>query len=114
MDGLTLGGLAALLLAAAGAVTTLCVAGEKIAAIIRTLKAPNLTQDQRIRDLEEDVKKIYGYLSNDKNAIGRLDAGNRITQQALLALLAHSIDGNNTEELKNAQKALSTHLIYQN
>lgn len=114
MDGLTLGGFVALLLAGAGAVTTLCVAGEKIAGIIRTLKAPNVTQDQRLTALEADVKKIFTYLTNDKNAIDRLAAGNRVTQQALLALLAHGIDGNNVEQLENAKKALETHLIHQN
>ena len=114
MGGFTLGGVVTLLLAGAGAVSTLCVAGEKIAGIIHTLKAPNVAQDERLEQLEKDVEKIFTYLTNDKKAIDRMSGGSRVTQQALLALLAHGIDGNNIEQLQNAQKALETYLIYQN
>lgn len=114
MDELTLSGVVAIILAVAGAVTTVCVAGEKIAGIINLLKAPNEAQDQRLTALEKDVKKVFTYLDNDKKSIDRLAAGNRVTQQALLALLAHGIDGNNIEQMQNAEKALENHLIYQN
>ena len=43
--------------------------------------------------------------------IERIEEGNKITQQALLALLNHAIDGNDIAEVKKASKDLTDYLI---
>ena len=50
-------------------------------------------------------------LEADTTHLGKLDEGNRVTQQALLALLDHGIDGNNTEQMQHAKEALQQYLI---
>ena len=41
----------------------------------------------------------------------RDEEGNKYTQKALLALLAHAIDGNNVEQLRKAEDDLKNYLI---
>ena len=43
----------------------------------------------------------------------RLEEGNKITQRALLALLAHGIDGNDVDAMKKAKTDLTNYLIEQ-
>ena len=115
MGNLTPGQVAALavglLLAAAGAVNTLGSAGEKIVKIWRAAKAPNDQQDDRLEKLEARMDKVENMLGNDNKRFENMDSSNRVTQQALLALLDHGIDGNNIEQMQHAKEALQTHLI---
>lgn len=98
-------------LALAGAVNTVGSAAEKIAKVWKAAKAPNAAQDDRLDVLEEDMRQVKVYLANDKKHLDRLDEGNRVTQRALLALLAHGLDGNNVEQMEKAKAALEDHLI---
>ena len=50
-------------------------------------------------------------LDNDKHHFDAIDASNRVTQLALLALLDHGIDGNNIDQMQHAKEELQTHLI---
>jgi len=116
MENLTLPELFAvgigILLALSGAINTVGSAVEKIAKARAPAKAPNAAQDERLNTLERDGEKIMGLLDKDKRHLDALDEGNRVTQEALFALLAHAIDGNNINELKKAQDALHSYLIY--
>ena len=40
-----------------------------------------------------------------------LEEGNRVTQKAILALLAHGIDGNDIEAMQDAKKDMEKYLI---
>lgn len=100
-----------IILAVAGAVNTLGSAAEKIAKAWRAAKAPNDTQDERLAALEHHMKEVDEYLAMDKRRLDTMDEGNRVTQRALLALLAHGIDGNNVEQMEKAKSALEEHLI---
>lgn len=101
----------AAILAAASAIVLLFNAGEKLIKAWKAAKAPNAELAERVTDLEnwrKDVDKRH-----DKNVkhFEDIDASNRVTQLALLALLDHGIDGNNIDQMQHAKEELQTHLI---
>lgn len=95
----------------AAAVILIANAAETIIKAVKTAKAPNVTQDKRLDTLEKWREDVDRRLLNGSTHFDTIDDGNRVTQRALLALLAHGIDGNNTDQMKEAKKALETHLI---
>ena len=98
-------------LAAAGAVTTVGTAVEKIVKAARAVKAPNDRQDARITSLEEWREEVDSKLKNDKAQLDSIESGLRASYQAQLALLDHGIDGNNIEQMQHAKADLQKHLI---
>ena len=99
------------ILALAGAITTLVSAGEKIAKVVRSAKAPNDEQDRRIAAAEKDIVDIKGFLAKDNKRLETLEDGNRVTQRAILALLGHGLDGNNQKQMQEAKEGLEKYLI---
>ena len=75
------------------------------------IRAPERRQDERLTDLEKRVARHDELLDNDKKRLEAIEEGNRVTQRAILALLAHSIDGNDVEKLQKAMEALQDYLI---
>ena len=57
------------------------------------------------------IKMKYVQPIRDKQKIESIEEGNKVTQQAILALLNHAIDGNNEEEMIDARKGLNKYLI---
>ena len=98
-------------LATASAVVLLSNALEKIVKAVKTARAPNIKQDERIEALEVWKEKVDGMLNDDNERLRDIEEGNRATQRALLALLDHGIDGNNIEQMQHAKEALQDHLI---
>lgn len=111
MEGITVTNLWALILAVASGFVLLANAGEKVAKIYQSMKAPNANQDKRLDDLEEWRKSVDRMLAADKKHLESIDEGNRATQRALLALLAHGIDGNNIKQMQDAKEELNSYLI---
>lgn len=108
----------AALLAACGAIVSIAAAAGVIWKIVMRARKPNEEQDKRLDAIEKrltdyDAKfeEYDGKFASDKNRLDKMKEGNRVTQQAILALLAHAIDGNNIEELKDAKDALQQYLI---
>lgn len=99
------------LLAVAAAVNTLGSAVEKIAKARNAAKAPNEAQDARLDALEEWRKDVDRRLEKGSVHFDAIDASNRVTKLALLALLDHSIDGNNIQQMQDAKAELQQHLI---
>lgn len=99
------------ILAAASAVVLLANAAEKIAAIIKAAKAPNDAQDKRLDALETWKAEVDRKLIHDNDRLCSIEKGDRATQRAILALLDHSIDGNNLEQMQHAKEELQEHLI---
>lgn len=75
-------------------------------------RTPEKTQNSRIERLEEKVDELYEFHTKDKDRIKEIEKGNVVTQEALLALLSHSIDGNNTEGLTKAKQNLEKYLTH--
>ena len=101
----------AAILAAASAIVLIANAAEKIAKAIKAAKAPAEQIDNRLEALEQRMEKAEKKLENDSKHFESIDASNRVTQVALLALLDHGIDGNNLKQMQQAKEELQTHLI---
>ena len=99
------------LLAVAGAISTICTAGNWILRLVQVLKAPNAEQDKQLAEIQEWRKGVDQKLDNDNKRLLRKEEGDRVTQRALLALLAHGIDGNHQKQMEEAKEELQNHLI---
>ena len=95
-----------------GAVITLIIN------FVKKLRAPEDKQNEKLKDHEdrlkslEDQNKIFTqYFINDDKRFKAIERSNKITQSAILALLKHSINGQDIESLKKAEKSLEEFLI---
>lgn len=75
------------------------------------LSAPNKLQNARLDKAEGRIDKHDELLKKDMQRFENVDEANRVTQRSILALLSHSIDGNNTDALKKARDELQEYLI---
>ena len=98
-------------LAVAGAISTLGGAANWLVKLVQVLKAPNAEQDKRLEILEKHMKEVDSFLETDKSRLDNIDESTRVTQRALLALLAHGIDGNHQKQMEEAKQELELHLI---
>lgn len=78
---------------------------------ISKAKAPETAQNERIRSLEEWRKEVEDRLETGNSHFDKIDKGNRVTQEALLAIMSHELNGNDTDKLKEAKHNLETFLI---
>jgi hypothetical protein len=99
------------ILALCGFITTVGSAVERIVKVFKAAKAPADNMADRITALETWQKTVNRKLENDQRHFESIDASNRVTQVALLALLDHGIDGNNIDQMQHAKDELQTHLI---
>lgn len=111
MENFTPGQLVAIaigiLLAVAGAVNTIGSAVEKLAKLKTAAEAPNRTQDAEIAELKQRMDKVEDKLRNDKQELLEIRESNRITALGLIALLDHSLDGNNVRQMQAAKDELN-------
>lgn len=88
----------------AGAIVTISAAVTVIVRMITRILKPNQKQDERLEELERRSK-------SDAERLERIEESTAIMQRALLALLAHGIDGNDVEAMKDAKTELTNYLI---
>lgn len=110
--------LLALILAVCGAIVTISAAIGVITKAIDRAKAPEKQQDERLNAIErrlddndKTVEKFKEFFANDDNRFKAINKSNKVIQTALLALLKHSLNGNDTDSLKEAEKSLEEFLI---
>lgn len=65
----------------------------------------------KLGELMQWKVKADELFANDKARLDRIDAGQRVEQQGILALLDHGLDGNNVAQMEKAKNALQEHLI---
>lgn len=75
------------ILAVAAAVNTIGSAVEKISKARNAAKAPNEEQDRQIKELQEWRKEVDRRLEKGNIHFDAIDASDRVTKLALLALL---------------------------
>jgi hypothetical protein len=88
--------------------------------LVKSTKQPTNNLEERVslieKKLEFEIKATFteydARFGRDKQKIEAIEEGNRVTQQALLALLEHSIDGNNISALEKAKNNLNDYLIH--
>ena len=103
--------LLAAVLAVAGFINTVGSAGNWLVKLVQVFKAPNAEQDRQLAELQEWRKGVDQKLDSDNKRLLRQENSDRITQRALLALLAHGIDGNHQKQMEEAKEELQNHLI---
>lgn len=110
--------LAACVLGLCGLITAVAAAGTAMLKMWRWLRKPNTEQDERLdahdKTLQEhtDILAKHGiYFKNDKCRMDDIEDGNKVTQKAILALLANAIDGNNVQQMENARDDLQNYLV---
>ena len=112
-----------------GAIVTIGAVVTIIFKLVNRLKAPEDKQNERLDALEknyeilsEDLKEqkrqrdetitqFMQYFTNDDNRFKAIERSNKVTQNALLALLKHALNGNDLDALKDAEKSLEAYLI---
>jgi ribulose kinase len=99
------------ILAVAGGISTLGNAANWLVKLVSVFKAPNAEQNKQLAELQEWRKGVDQKLDNDNRRLNRNEDSERITQRALLALLAHGIDGNHQKQMEEAKEELQNHLI---
>lgn len=99
------------IMAVTGTITGVAAVIALIISLIRKAKAPNELQNQRIEELEKRVTMHDEYLQKDLARFDRLESGNEILLQAILALLSHGIDGNDIDSMRQAKRDLEAYLI---
>ena len=111
-----------IILAVCGAIITISGANASSRRAGEKAREPNKKQDERIAQLEQDVKKINERLQlgnvrfqSDAERVDTLEKSvretNKVIIESLQALTAHAIDGNNIDDLKEAKKRLDDYLI---
>lgn len=106
------------ILAICGGIITVSAALSIIWKAVEKARQPETEQNQRISSLESTIVKMQArfneydsYLDRDKKRLDNLEFGNEATNEALLALLNHAINGEDKEGLKLAKKKLEKYLI---
>lgn len=94
-----------------GAICTMSAALAVICSVLKKAREPEDLQNTRLDQLEAQAKKFGEYLDRDDRRLNSLDEGNRVTQQALLALMSHAINGNDIDKLSRAKDDLESYLI---
>ena len=99
------------ILAVASAIVLISNAVEKIVKAVKVAKAPETTQNKKISDLEDRVKKVEEKLESDKKQIAVIREGNHVLTKGMFALLEHGINGNNIDQMKDAKHDVEEYLI---
>lgn len=109
----------AITLAIFGGIITVLTVWNMVEQRVNKTRQPTTNLEERVslieRKLEFEIKATFveydARFGRDKTKIESIEEGNRVTQQALLAILEHSIDGNNVDGLIQAKKDLNNYLI---
>lgn len=87
-----------------GSLVTIGGAGAIIMKYIDKRKEPDTHRDKMLEEHEE-------YLKRDNIRLAELEASNKIIMKSLLAIMTHELDGNHTEQLKDAKTSIENYLI---
>ncbi len=118
----TLGDLYGFILGVCGLITAVAAAVAIVAKLIQKWRSPNKKQNERLEEHEKRLKEIETRLDEgnrqfkaDNERTSELEedlrATTRMIIEALQALMAHALDGNNTDELSVVKKQIDNFLI---
>lgn len=110
--------LVSIIIGVCASIITISGAIGVIAKAISKTKAPEATQnarldaiDKHLDNIDKIIEKYREFFANDDARFKAIEKSNKVTQSALLALLKHSLNGNDIEGLKDAEKALEEYLL---
>ena len=118
----TLGDLYGFILGVCGLITAVAAAVAIVAKLIQKWRSPNIKQNERLEEHEKRIEKVEARLEEgnrqfkaDNERTSELEedlrATTRMIIEALQALMAHALDGNNTDELSVVKKQIDNFLI---
>lgn len=81
------------------------------AAVVTIAKAWDIVKHWGKGDVKSELRKLRADRDADQKKISDLEEANAVTMRALLALVRHSINGNNIEGLKQTQTEIQDYLI---
>lgn len=99
------------ILAAASAVVLLSNAIEKIVKAVKVARAPEEKQNSRIEEIEKRLDTVEREIRTDAKRINDAKECNHVLTKGMLALLEHSINGNNIDQMKEAKADVNAYLI---
>ena len=102
------------ILAIAGFIVSVAAAIRVILEAINKAKEPDKVQNERITNLEDDVMLLKRDFKKYAEKQERQDEAWNIYMQAMFALINHSIDGDDVEELKVVRKQMQSFLTKYN
>lgn len=79
--------------------------------LVKAAAKPTQIQNQRLDALETWRATVDNRLNDGNLHFDELDKGNKITQKALLAIMAHLLNGNDVDKLRKAKDELEAFLI---
>lgn len=94
-----------------GAIITISGAASVLFNMFIRITAPNRVQNARLDAIELKLEKHDELFKRDLDRFEGIEKGSRVTQRAILALLAHGIDGNDIDDLRKAKSELQEYLI---
>lgn len=98
-------------LAVCGAIVTLSACLGVLGSWLKKAMEPNTKQNERLDKIEQRLDVVDRILAEDNKRFQDFEEGNKVTMRALLALLAHGIDGNEIEGMREAKKELNDYLL---
>ena len=118
----TLGDLYGFILGVCGLITAVAAAVAIVAKLIQKWRSPNKKQNEKLEEHERRLEKVEARLDEgnrqfeaDNKRASELEedlrATTRMIIEALQALMAHALDGNNTDELSVVKKQIDNFLI---
>lgn len=100
-----------LILAVCGGITTAAVAISWLVRGFSTASKPEKQRRERMNNIEKSQKELMDQMEETTKRLDRIDETNKVELKALLALVNHTLDGDDTSEIKQAREDLSTALI---
>lgn len=99
-----------LFLAFCGGVSVLGAAAVYIAKAVGWIRKPEMAQNKILEDHEKRIAELERKTDNDYLDIRKLQEEMAMMLRAVMALVTHSLDGNNTDELKDSKKEIDNYL----
>lgn len=94
-------------------IAAVAAAAGAISVLINKLRAPDRGRDKRIEECEkrideatEKIEKLSLYVHRDFVHFEELEKSNKVFQRGMLALINHSLDGNNIDEMETVRDEL--------
>lgn len=107
----TIGNLWGWIIGGLGVVVLAGNVGNTIGRWVDAAKKPNKDQDEKIKDLDIRLTAVESKLDNDNVRLQTMEGENKIILKANLALLKHSIDGNDKHSLVESEREITDYLL---
>lgn len=92
-------------------ITTLGGAGAIIISVIKWFRSPDIKRDEALKRHDELLDNDNKRLHQLEQRQSEMEEAQKVLMRSMLALMSHAIDGNHTDDLKEARDNLQEYLI---